>query len=112
MTTHASACRQVVILAGGMGTRLAAATGGLPKALVPVCGRSVLERQLDLARSHGVERAVLLLGHGADRILDEVRSRPVAGLGIEWLVESEPLGNGGALLEALARGSLSSSPTS
>jgi NDP-sugar pyrophosphorylase family protein len=40
----------------------------------------------------------LLLGHGADRILDEVQSRPVAGLGIEWLVESEPLGNGGALL--------------
>ena len=103
MTTHESACGQVVILAGGMGTRLAAATGGLPKALVPVCGRSVLERQLDLARSHGVERALLLLGHGADQILDEVRSRPVAGLDVEWLVESEPLGNGGALLEAIAR---------
>ena len=99
---NATACSQVVILAGGMGTRLAAATGGLPKALVPVCGRSVLERQLVLARDHGVDRALLLLGHGADRIIDWVRTRPVAGLEIDWNVESEPLGNGGALLQLLA----------
>ena len=38
MTTSISRCEQVVIVAGGMGTRLAAATGGLPKALVPVAG--------------------------------------------------------------------------
>ncbi len=103
MSSHASACRQVVILAGGMGTRLAAMTGGLPKALVPVCGRSVLERQLELARRHGVDRALLLLGHGADQIVELVQTIPISGLDIDWLVESEPLGNGGALLEAAAR---------
>lgn len=67
MITSISRCEQVVIVAGGMGTRLAAATGGLPKALVPIAGRSVLERQLVLARDHGVARALLLLGHGSDR---------------------------------------------
>jgi D,D-heptose 1,7-bisphosphate phosphatase len=103
MTLHAPVCSQVVILAGGMGTRLAAATGGLPKALVPVSGRSVLERQLSLARENGVERALLLLGHGADRILDWVRTQPSLGLSIDWVVESEPLGNGGALIDALDR---------
>lgn len=102
MTMDASRCGQVVVLAGGMGTRLAAATGGLPKALVPVSGRSVLERQLILARDHGVDRALLLLGHGADRIIDWVRQQPVDGLAIDWSVESEPLGNGGALLQTIA----------
>jgi histidinol-phosphate phosphatase family protein len=102
-TSHAPACSQVVILAGGMGTRLSAATGGLPKALVPVCGRSVLERQLSLARENGVERALLLLGHGADQILDWVGVQPSLGLSIDWVVESEPLGNGGALIDALER---------
>lgn len=99
---RASGCSQVVILAGGMGTRLAAATGGLPKALVPVCGRPVLERQLVLARDHGVGRALLLLGHGAERIVDWLQTKPVPGLEIDWRVESEPLGNGGALLQAMA----------
>jgi histidinol-phosphate phosphatase family protein len=103
MTTQPSGCGQVVILAGGMGTRLAAATGGLPKALVPVCGRSVLERQLVLASEHGVERALLLLGHAADRVIDWVRNRPIAGMQIDWLVEAEPLGNGGALIDAIER---------
>lgn len=103
MTLHDPACSQVVILAGGMGTRLATATGGLPKALVPVCGQSVLARQLSLARENGVERALLLLGHGADRILDWVRAQPSLGLSIDWVVESEPLGNGGALIDALDR---------
>lgn len=102
MNVDAASCGQVVILAGGMGTRLAAATGGLPKALVPVSGRSVLERQLMLARDHGVGRAMLLLGHGSDRIIDWIRTRPVEGLEIDWVVEAEPLGNGGALVQAIA----------
>jgi histidinol-phosphate phosphatase family protein len=102
MSMDASGCGQVVVLAGGMGTRLAASTGGLPKALVPVAGRSVLERQLSLARDHGVGRALLLLGHGADRIIDWVQRQPVEGLVIDWSVESEPLGNGGALLQSIA----------
>ena len=96
-------CEQVVIVAGGMGTRLAAATGGLPKALVPVAGQSVLERQLLLARNHGVTRALLLLGHGSDCIIESLRQRPIDGMTIDWAVESEPLGNGGALLQAIDR---------
>ena len=101
MTSDASGCRQVVILAGGMGTRLAAATGGLPKALVPVAGRPVLERQLVLARDHGIARAMLLLGHGAERIIEWLETVGVDGIQIDWAVEQEPLGNGGALVQAI-----------
>lgn len=103
MTSQDLGCGQVVILAGGMGTRLAAATGGLPKALVPVCGRSVLDRQLSLARAYGVERALLLLGHAADQVIEWARPQPIPGMQIEWIVEAEPLGNGGAVLQALTR---------
>ena len=98
-----SDCSQVVILAGGMGSRLAAATGGLPKPLVPVCGTTILGRQLALARDSGLERAVLLLGRDAHRIIDWIAEHPVTGLRIDCLVEPEPLGNGGAVLHALPR---------
>lgn len=96
-------CRQVVILAGGMGTRLAAVTGGLPKALVPIGGYSVLERQLALAGKHGIEHALLLLGQGAEQVVAWVETHATGRLQIDWMIEPEPLGNGGALLAAISR---------
>lgn len=93
-------CSQVVILAGGKGTRLAAVSGGLPKALVSIGGRSVLQRQIDLACRHGVKKVLLLLGHAASEIIDHVKSLAICGLTVEWMIENEPLGNGGALLKA------------
>ena len=101
MTGKHDGPKQLVVLAGGVGTRLAAATGGLPKALVPVGGIPVLERQVELARNAGIDRVFLLLGHGADEIIAWTESWKGRGVDFGWQVEQKPRGTGGALLDAL-----------
>ncbi|HEY7681365.1 MAG TPA: NTP transferase domain-containing protein [Gemmatimonadales bacterium] len=62
------ATRQTVILAAGNGSRLSAARGGLPKPLVPVAGRALIEHALDQAAAAGVEEAIVITGNGADQL--------------------------------------------
>lgn len=57
--------RQTVILAAGFGSRLAAQRGELPKPLVPVAGRALLDHALDQAEAAGVQEAVIVTGNSA-----------------------------------------------
>jgi NDP-sugar pyrophosphorylase family protein len=90
------------VLAGGLGTRLRPRFGDVPKVLVPVGGRPWIERQLEWLSRHGLHRAVLCVGHGADLVERHVGDGTRFGLEVAWSRESEPLGTGGAL--ALAAG--------
>lgn len=101
MTGFPATPKQLVVLAGGKGTRLAAATGGLPKALVPVGGRAVLERQVELAAQYGIERVLLLLGHGAEEVVAWTKTWAGQRVDFSWQIEHQPRGTGGALLNAL-----------
>ena len=87
------------VLAGGMGTRLKPRFGDLPKPLAPIGGQPFLVRQLAWLAGHGVRRAVMLAGHGADALRAELGTQS-AGVALEWSVEDEPLGTGGALRHA------------
>jgi mannose-1-phosphate guanylyltransferase len=98
----------VAVLAGGLGTRLAGAVPGLPKALAPVGGRPFLDILLDWLGSHGARRVVLLLGHRAEQIEAHLASGPRAGIEFATSVEPTPLGTGGAL--AFAREKIASDP--
>ena len=89
------------VLAGGLGTRLRPRFGELPKPLAPLRGRPFLARQLDWLRDHGIRRAVLCTGFGAEQIREALGDGAALGLALEYSVEREPLGTGGAL--ALAR---------
>ncbi len=84
------------VLAGGLGTRLKPRFGDLPKPLAPIGGEPFLVRQLTWLAAQHVTRAVVLAGHGADQLRAELGGG-VAGVTLEWSVESEPLGTGGAL---------------
>lgn len=57
-----------VILAAGQGSRLGLFTRRLPKPLLPVAGRAMIERSLECLSEAGVERATIVVGHLADRI--------------------------------------------
>jgi len=90
-----------VILAGGKGSRLAARSQGLPKPLVPVNGKPLLEYQLELLARHGAAQVVLLCGYGAAAIREFAGDGSRWGLRIECVDESTPLGTAGAVIAAL-----------
>ncbi len=94
----------VIILAGGMGTRLRAAVPGVPKPLAPVGGRPFLEILLNTLKPlRFVERVVLAIGSRADQIVREFGGRAGYPFRIVFSVEEEPLGTGGAVRKALSQ---------
>jgi len=89
-----------VILAGGYGSRLAAVLGSVPKALAPIRGRPFLDLLLEYLEDQGVKRAILCVGHLRDALIARYSSWP--GVQVAFSIEAEPLGTGGAVLEALS----------
>lgn len=96
-----TAVDHLVIVAGGKGTRLSALFGDVPKALVPVGGKPVLQHQLELAALAGVRSCTIFAGFLGDQIAAFVGDGARFGLAIETRVEDAPLGNVGAVLRAL-----------
>ncbi len=93
---------QAVILAGGMGSRLASRTQGLPKPLVPVDGKPLLAYQLELLADQGCDEVVLLCGFGAGAIQDWCGDGGRWGLTLRCVEEAKALGTAGAVIAALA----------
>jgi D-glycero-D-manno-heptose 1,7-bisphosphate phosphatase len=87
---------QVVILAGGLGTRLGEVTQDMPKSLVEVAGQPILSHILDWIQQQGCNRALILTGHHGEQFDDF--SHP--GVELTFVREPEPLGTGGALWNA------------
>jgi D-glycero-D-manno-heptose 1,7-bisphosphate phosphatase len=95
--------RQAVILAGGLGTRLGEITRQTPKPLVPVGGRPFLEYLIWNLRRHGIENILLSIGYLADRIIEHFGDGSRYGVAIDYVIEEEPAGTGGALALALEK---------
>jgi mannose-1-phosphate guanylyltransferase len=91
---------KVVVLAGGLGTRLGALARGLPKPMIRVAGRPFLEHVIESFSSRGLREFVLLVGHHADVIEAHFRRGDGFGVQIEYSREKELLGTGGAVREA------------
>ena len=94
---------QAVILAGGLGTRLGALTQATPKPLLPVGGRPFLEYLFWNLKRQGVASVLLSVGYRASQISDIFADGRSVGLRIEYVVEDEPLGTGGALKHCLSK---------
>lgn len=92
---------EVLILAGGFGTRMSSMFPDLPKPLIPVGGMPVLEHQLLECKKYGVTRILILLHHGADQIMEYFGDGAEYNLELTYEVEQEPLGTGGAMLSVL-----------
>jgi D-glycero-alpha-D-manno-heptose 1-phosphate guanylyltransferase len=85
-----------IVLAGGLGTRLRGAVPDLPKCLAPIAGRPFLEWQLRSLAQRGISHFVLALGHGSEQVRDSLTQAWTSGLSIEYVIEREALGTGGA----------------
>ncbi len=90
--------KQVVILAGGMGTRLRARLGDLPKPMIPIAGKPLLEHQIELARRHGFTDVLIFACYRADLIEQHFGDGSRWGMRIRTITEREPLGTAGAVL--------------
>ncbi len=75
------------ILCGGRGERLRPLTDNMPKPMVKVGGKPILEHQLDLLRLHGINDAVLLVGWKGEAIEDYFGSGEKLGMHIEYSYE-------------------------
>lgn len=96
MTSHA------VILAGGLGTRLGGLTANTPKPMLPVAGQPFIDLLIGHLSREGVTSVTILAGYLGDQIAKYFDKNPVASVDIDVLIESEPLGTGGALKFAAA----------
>ena len=92
---------RVFILAGGLGTRLAHITKNLPKPMARVAGRPFLEWQIEGFKDQGFLDFVFLVGHKREAIQDHFLDGSRFGVRVQYSIEDELLGTGGAFLKAL-----------
>ena len=91
---------QAIILCGGLATRLGEAAKTVPKVLLEIAGKTVLEWQIRLLREAGVTTVVLASGHLHDVLYEQVGEN-YAGIRIRYAKEETRLGTGGAILNAM-----------
>jgi histidinol-phosphate phosphatase family protein len=90
--------RQLIILAGGKGTRLKDRLGDLPKPLIPIADKPLLEHQVELAKRHGFTDIIIFVCYRPDLIQEALGDGSRWGLRISYQIEKEPLGTAGAVL--------------
>jgi NDP-sugar pyrophosphorylase family protein len=91
---------KAMVLAAGEGTRLRPLTNDMPKALVSVAGRPMIEYALLLLRYYGISEIMINLHHFGEQIEDKLGAGEQLGLEISYSEETELLDTGGGLLKA------------
>lgn len=102
---------QAVIMAGGKGTRLSPVTGDIPKPMVKINGKPLLEYQIENLKDCGITDVVLVIGYFVDVIKDyfgdgsgiSPSTGKLFGVNIRYYSEETPLGTAGALGKIKAR---------
>ena len=89
---------QAIILTGGLGTRLRSITGESPKALIDIAGKPFIDYQIEYLKSQAVTGLFFSLGYKAEKLVDYLQRKNSA---INFEIESEPLGTGGAVKFAI-----------
>ena len=86
-----------VIMAGGKGSRLRSITNDeIPKPMVPVDGKPLLEYQVEKLKAYGIKKIVMIVGHLGEKIVDHFKDGKDFGVEIDYIFEKEPLGTAGA----------------
>jgi len=91
---------QAIILAGGRGVRLGPMTDTIPKSMISIKGKPFLEHQILSLLRNDINNIVLCIGHLAGIIRDHFTDHPIPGANVQFSIENEPLGTGGALKNA------------
>lgn len=88
---------KAIILVGGQATRLRPLTDTLPKAMIELQGKTVLEHVIDLFKRHELRDITLSVGYLKEKIIEYFGDGQKFGVRIEYIKEEEPLGTAGPL---------------
>lgn len=100
-------CMKTVIMAGGKGTRISSVASDIPKPMIKIEGKPVLEHEIEILRDQGFRDMIITVSHLGQMIMDyfgdgskvsPVTGKPF-GVHIEYFNEVQPLGNAGALFQ-------------
>ena len=95
--------KQAIILAGGKGTRLQERLKGLPKSLIDICGKPLLQRQIEILKSNGFDQILILVNSRADQIIDFCNQHHDWNIEIECINDGAPRGTAGAVLNIIPK---------
>lgn len=93
---------KLLVLAGGLGSRLKAVVNDRPKSLAPINGTPILGLMIDRWLSEGITEFIFLLGYRSEQIIAYVNELScLRDVKCKFVVERSPLGTGGALINAI-----------
>ena len=87
----------VIVLAGGLGTRISPILKDTPKILAPISGRPYLTFLLYWLKNFGVRRVIFSLGHLACVVSEFLKENPIEDIEFSVIIEDKPLGTAGAI---------------
>ncbi|HMS65232.1 MAG TPA: sugar phosphate nucleotidyltransferase [Ignavibacteria bacterium] len=94
--------RELVLLAGGLATRLKPVTETIPKSLIEVAGKPFIQIQLELLKNKGIEKVVVCAGYLGEKIQEFVEDGSRFGTEVKYSFDGEKLlGTGGAIKQCL-----------
>lgn len=88
-----------VIMAGGVGSRLRPLTNDVPKPLLPVGGKPIIEHNIDRLKAYGVEHLTISIKYLGQQLIDYFGDGSARGMKINYVTEEEPRGTIGAISE-------------
>lgn len=88
---------QAVIMAGGKGTRIASVVSDVPKPMISICGKPILQHQIECLKSQNITDIIVVIGHMGQVIKDYFEDGKQFGVQIRYVTEETPLGTAGAL---------------
>ena len=93
---------EIIILAGGLGTRLRSVVSDLPKCMAPVNGKPFLAYVIDYFKQQGIEKFIFSLGYKHEIIIEYLSKFTIhdSRFTFQYSIEEEPLGTGGAIKQA------------
>ena len=84
-------------MAGGKGTRISGMISDIPKPMIRVCGKPILEHQIEVLKKQEINHIILVVGHLKECIMEYFGDGSRIGVPIQYIIEEEPLGTAGAL---------------
>ncbi|MGC8975219.1 MAG: nucleotidyltransferase family protein [Thermoprotei archaeon] len=91
---------KAAIIAGGLAKRLRPVTEEIPKSLVEVAGKPIIEWQLEWLKANNIYTIIILAGYRYEKLIEFLGSGRKFGVSVTYVIEDSPLGTGGAIKNA------------